>query len=138
MFRKFVWRIFAFLIPLATLLFIYAAWPFAIICFEKSEFQRAQQELKLLGAAIQLYKKDFGYYPDDDIGLNALVDSQTPYISELPNDPWGKPYGFKRLGPEIGVVIWTLGTAGESDDSVLYSILYDEGKATIRVSPSSE
>lgn len=65
----------------------------------------AQTDLRTISAALKMYRLDNGDYPTSEQGLKALVQrpsgspeprnwSPSGYLGELPEDPWGKPYGY--------------------------------------------
>lgn len=69
--------------------------------------QRAEQDFKTMQTALEGYNGMAGNYPTDAQGLEALVKEPTSepkprrfsaQLSELPTDPWGKPYEYKRRG----------------------------------------
>ncbi|MGB0763165.1 MAG: type II secretion system protein GspG [Acidimicrobiales bacterium] len=56
--------------------------------------------------ALQTYKLDVGNYPSSEDGLNALLHPPNgkegrwrgPYLEEIPNDPWDRPYQYRYPG----------------------------------------
>jgi len=54
--------------------------------------------------ALDLYEMDIGSYPEklEDLKTNpGLADKwKGPYLKKLPQDPWGRPYKYERLGQE--------------------------------------
>jgi general secretion pathway protein G len=73
----------------------------------KGKEQIAKIQISDLEGALRLYAFDVGRYPNSAEGLEALVrnvnnnDSWNgPYLTknDLPNDPWGKPYGYRCPG----------------------------------------
>ena len=67
----------------------------------------ARIQIKELEGALQLFSFDVGRYPNTSEGLEALIrnpgnlDSwRSSYLSktELPKDPWGKPYVYRCPG----------------------------------------
>ena len=73
-----------------------------------------------LEKSLEIFKLDVGRFPTTEEGLNSLVAKPAtvngwngPYIKGgLPQDPWGKPYGFTSPAPNGGVEILTLGADG--------------------------
>ncbi|WP_429499418.1 type II secretion system major pseudopilin GspG [Robbsia andropogonis] len=84
----------------------------------------AQQDIKVLVAALKLYRLDVGAYPSPSQGLKALVaapgaipGSKGMYIDRLPNDPWGNPYQYRNPGEHGLIDVYsTGGAAGASED----------------------
>ncbi len=72
----------------------------------KSEVTTAKAQIEAFSRAIESYRLDTGKFPDTALGLQALVtrpaDAQRwngPYLQkEVPLDPWGNPYVYKRPG----------------------------------------
>jgi general secretion pathway protein G len=67
----------------------------------------AKIQIKELEGALQLFSFDMGRYPNTSEGLEALVRNpgnaeswNGPYLSksEVPKDPWGKPYLYRSPG----------------------------------------
>lgn len=72
----------------------------------KSEIKAARAQIDAFGKALDQYRLDAGHYPTGEQGLSALVDKPPdetkwdgPYLKKnVPLDPWGNPYGYKRPG----------------------------------------
>jgi general secretion pathway protein G len=72
----------------------------------KSEVKAAKQQIAGLGKALDIYRLDTGHYPQQDVGLQALVTAPAnetkwrgPYIEKaVPLDPWGQAYVYKIPG----------------------------------------
>ena len=73
----------------------------------KGKQQIAKIQIKEFEGALQLFSFDIGRYPSSSEGLDALVHNpgnleawKGPYLqkSELPKDPWGKPYVYRCPG----------------------------------------
>lgn len=66
----------------------------------------AKAQISTFSQALGLYKLDTGTYPSTEQGLNALrvkpedvAQWAGPYLkSDVPNDPWGRPYQYKFPG----------------------------------------
>jgi general secretion pathway protein G len=73
-----------------------------------------------LEKSLELFKLDVGRYPTTEEGLNALSVKPAsasgwngPYTKgAVPNDPWGKPYGYTSPASNGGVEIVSLGADG--------------------------
>lgn len=80
---------------------------------DEARVTAAQTDLKTIGQALEMYRLHNSHYPSTDQGLEALVSPPSgspapknwrgPYLSQMPNDPWGSPYGYINDGsvPEI-------------------------------------
>ncbi|MGI4861895.1 MAG: type II secretion system protein GspG [Janthinobacterium lividum] len=72
----------------------------------------AQQEIAVIGQALQLYRKDHSAYPSQSQGLGVLG----AYLQRLPNDPWGNPYQYRNPGAHGDVDVFTTGGAVGQDE----------------------
>ncbi|MEH6548765.1 MAG: type II secretion system major pseudopilin GspG [Pseudomonadales bacterium] len=66
---------------------------------------KAEQDIRALEAALNLYRLDNYNYPSQAQGLAALVQAPTearswrgPYVENLPQDPWAKDYQYANPG----------------------------------------
>jgi general secretion pathway protein G len=97
----------------------------------KSEVTTAKAQIEAFSRALESYRLDTGQFPETTQGLQALVvrpaDSlkwNGPYLQkEVPLDPWGHPYLYKRPGshhPDFDIVSYgrdgSPGGAGEDAD----------------------
>lgn len=72
----------------------------------KSEVNAAKAQIDALEKALDAYRLDAGGYPNNELGLNALVQRPPseprwngPYLRKnVPPDPWGRPYLYKIPG----------------------------------------
>ena len=87
----------------------------------KGKEQIARIQIKELEGALQLFSFDMGRYPTSSEGMDALVrnpgnlDSwKGPYLakSELPKDPWGRPYVYRCPGMHSDYDIFAYGPDG--------------------------
>lgn len=81
---------------------------------------RAQQDIRAIGAALDLYRLDNLAYPSTDQGLEALV-ARPPdlkpgarwkdggYLDAVPHDPWGRPYRYLFPGEHGPFDLYTYG-----------------------------
>jgi len=90
----------------------------------------ARVQIRELEGALQLFSFDVGRYPTTSEGLEALVRNpgnleawRTPYLnkSEVPKDPWGKPYGYRCPGQHSDYDLFSFGPDGVEggDDDVV-------------------
>jgi len=84
---------------------------------------KAQQDLRAIGAALDLYKLDTFAYPTTAQGLEALVvrpGTLAPgadwreggYLAKLPMDPWGGQYQYLAPGQHGEYDLFSLGADG--------------------------
>ena len=95
-----------------------------------AESQRAATDIKTLATALGMYKVQTGSLPTTDQGLEALVTRPAgaaapkrwrEILDELPMDPWGKPYQYRRPGKKNprSYDLYSLGEDGvESEDDI--------------------
>jgi len=92
---------------------------------DDARIQKAQADFKAIETALKIYRLDNYIYPTTEQGLEALVEPSTldpeprnfkegGYLSELPVDPWGRPYLFLSPGENGEVDIYSLGADGLS------------------------
>lgn len=88
---------------------------------DKSKNSAARTQIHAFENALDRYRVDIGNYPTTQDGLEALIKNRTndpnwagPYLrKEIPLDPWGIPYQYKRQGLNE-VIILSLGSDGIS------------------------
>ncbi len=84
---------------------------------------RAAQDLRAVGAALDLYKLDNLTYPTTEQGLEALVRAPAQlapgaryksdgYLATLPRDPWGAPYHYLSPGQHGVYDLYSYGADG--------------------------
>ena len=90
---------------------------------DEARVVRAQQDLRALSAALDLYKLDNLIYPTTEQGLDALVHKPTGlpagahykddgYIEAVPKDPWGGNYQFLYPGQHNNYDLYSNGADG--------------------------
>jgi len=84
---------------------------------------KAQQDLRAIGSALDLYKLDNFRYPSTDQGLAALVErppdlaegaswKSDGYLDRLPRDPWGGEYLYLQPGENGAYDLYSHGADG--------------------------
>jgi general secretion pathway protein G len=99
---------------------------------DEARVVKARQDVRAIGAALDLYKLDNFQYPTTEQGLEALVRRPAGlpsgakwrdegYIPGLPKDPWGREYHYLRPGQHGLYDLYSLGadgaTGGEKFDA---------------------
>ena len=90
---------------------------------DEARVVKAQQDLRAIAAALDLYKLDNFSYPTTDQGLEALVERppglpagarwrEEGYLSAVPRDPWGAPYRYLSPGRRGPLDLYSLGADG--------------------------
>ncbi len=87
----------------------------------KGKEQIAKIQIKELEGALQLFSFDIGRFPTTSEGLEALIRNpgnmdawKSPYLNktELPKDPWGKPYVYRCPGQHGDFDLFSVGPDG--------------------------
>jgi general secretion pathway protein G len=76
---------------------------------DQARVTRAQQDIRAVEAALNLYRLDNFRYPSTDDGLEALVPK---YLDSLPEDPWGNPYLYLSPGEKGEFDVYSYGADG--------------------------
>ncbi len=90
---------------------------------DEARATRTQQDIRAIGAALDLYRLDNFSYPSTDQGLEALVTNpanlpqgahwkQGGYLDQVPNDAWGRPYFYLRPGVHGEYDLYSFGADG--------------------------
>ncbi|HNT27416.1 MAG TPA: type II secretion system major pseudopilin GspG [bacterium] len=62
---------------------------------DKAKVKQAAMDIKTISNALDLYKSEFGKYPD---GLDALVQEKILKEKKVPKDPWTNEYVYINPG----------------------------------------
>lgn len=92
---------------------------------EQARIVAAQQDIRNIQSAMDLYKLDNGFYPTTDQGVEALVKKPSTqpipenwttggYLQKLPMDPWQHPYHYLHPGKHGSVDIWSDGPPSDA------------------------
>lgn len=90
---------------------------------DEARVLKARQDLRAIGAALDLYRLDNFSYPTTEQGLEALVTrpehlpegaswKKGGYLASLPTDPWKRPYAYLQPGIHGEYDLYTLGADG--------------------------
>jgi general secretion pathway protein G len=90
---------------------------------DEARATRTQQDIRAVGAALDLYRLDNFSYPTTDQGLEALVTKpgnlpqgahwkQGGYLDKVPTDAWGRPYFYLRPGVHGEYDLYSFGADG--------------------------
>jgi len=96
---------------------------------DEARIIKAQQDIRALEAALNLYRLDNYVYPSTDQGIEALTERPSEqdapnwkeggYLDRVPTDPWQRPYQYLSPGTNGEVDIFSLGPDGQpSDDDI--------------------
>lgn len=90
---------------------------------DEARVVRAQQDIRAIGAALDLYKLDNLAYPSTEQGLEALVRKPADlpagaryksdgYLAAVPRDPWGTAYQYLSPGQHGPYDLYSHGADG--------------------------
>ena len=65
---------------------------------EETDLLLAQSSISMIETSLTLYEIDNGFYPSTSQGLSTLTEASIPYLTEMPEDPWGNPYHYVYPG----------------------------------------
>jgi general secretion pathway protein G len=92
---------------------------------DDARIQKVYADFKAIETALKIYRLDNYVYPSTEQSLEALVEASTldpeprnfksgGYLSEVPRDPWGRPYLYLSPGENSEIDIYSLGADGVS------------------------
>jgi len=92
---------------------------------DEARVQKVFADFNSIETALKIYRLDNYVYPTTEQGLEALVAPSNlepvprnfkpgGYLSEVPLDPWGRPYLYLQPGEQGEVDIYSLGADGLS------------------------
>ncbi|MEM7283239.1 MAG: type II secretion system major pseudopilin GspG [Pseudomonadota bacterium] len=86
----------------------------------------ANQNIRAIESALEMFYLDHGRYPTSDEGLYALVEKPSSlsdagiypaggYMKKMPDDPWRNPYQYRHPGLHNpnSFDVWSLGADGQ-------------------------
>jgi len=83
--------------------------------------KKAQADIATIEQAMEMYRLERMTYPPTLATLTESAGGRGGYIRRLPDDPWGRPYGYANPGTHGPIDIWSLGAdgaeGGEGDDA---------------------
>ncbi|WP_374388880.1 type II secretion system major pseudopilin GspG [Sandaracinobacter sp.] len=81
----------------------------------RAQVQKAEADIALIEQGLEFWRIDMGRYPTPEEGLAVLTapGMTGAKLKNLPNDPWGRPYGYAVPGGNgQPYVVWSLGADG--------------------------
>ncbi len=92
---------------------------------DDARIQKVYADFKAIETALKIYRLDNYVYPTTEQGLEALVEASTidpeprnfksdGYLTDIPIDPWGRPYLYLSPGENSAIDIYSLGADGIS------------------------
>jgi len=82
---------------------------------KKGKIKTARMDITTISNALDLYKSEFGKYPDGETGLEVLVKEKILKDSSVPKDPWRNEYVYIYPGTnnEDGFDLYSFGDDGK-------------------------
>lgn len=99
----------------------------------ESKQKTGKVQIEMLSTALDTFRLDTGKYPDEEQGLNALINASDiknwkgPYLKKkfVPKDPWGNDYIYKYDSESKEFEILSFGAdgveGGKGDDADISS-----------------
>ncbi|MBE9539127.1 MAG: type II secretion system major pseudopilin GspG [Proteobacteria bacterium] len=92
---------------------------------DDARIQKVHADFKAIETALKIYRLDNYVYPSTEQSLEALVEASTidpeprnfktgGYLTEVPRDPWGRPYLYLSPGENGDIDLYSLGADGIS------------------------
>ncbi|MGQ5702422.1 type II secretion system major pseudopilin GspG [Sandaracinobacteroides sp. A072] len=82
----------------------------------RAQVQKAQADIAMIEQALEFWRIDMGRYPNATEGLAALIapTATGAKLKKLPDDPWGRPYGYVIPGENNQpYAVFSLGADGQ-------------------------
>jgi len=94
-----------------------------VVYAERARYIRALNDIELYSEVLEKYRSDTGTYPDEAIGLAALLSDYSlvegknnpGYIRKISKDPWGYDYKYRHPGKynSDSFDLWSNGANGK-------------------------
>lgn len=86
---------------------------------DKSKIKQTKIDIATISNALDLYKTEFGRYPESEDGLMRLVEEKILKEKKAPKDPWGNEYIYIFPGNNNGdsFDIYSFGPDGKEGGS---------------------
>lgn len=92
---------------------------------DDARIQKVYADFKAIETSLKIYRLDNYVYPTTEQSLEALVEPSTidpeprnfktgGYLTEIPRDPWGRPYLYLSPGENGDTDLYSLGADGIS------------------------
>ena len=90
---------------------------------DRARFEKAKADIAIMGNALEMYRLERFNYPNNELGLKALLRSEEDnyqnnlntrgYIKSLPKDPWGNEYQYIIPGDNGEYDLFSMGADGD-------------------------
>ena len=89
---------------------------------DRARVEKAKADIAIMGNALEMYRLERFNYPNNEMGLKALLRSDEEsfqnslntrgYIKSLPKDPWGNEYQYVIPGDKGEYDLFSMGADG--------------------------
>ena len=89
---------------------------------DRARVEKAKADIAIMGNALEMYRLERFNYPNNEMGLRALLRSNEEnfenslntrgYIKSLPKDPWGNEYQYVIPGDKGEYDLFSMGADG--------------------------
>ena len=89
---------------------------------DRARVEKAKADISIMGNALEMYRLERFNYPNNEMGLRALLRSDEEnfqnslntrgYIKSLPKDPWGNEYQYVIPGDKGEYDLFSMGADG--------------------------
>jgi len=89
---------------------------------DRARVEKAKADIAIMGNALEMYRLERFNYPNNEMGLRALLRSDKEdfqnslntrgYIKSLPKDPWGNEYQYVIPGDKGEYDLFSMGADG--------------------------
>ena len=89
---------------------------------DRARVEKAKADIAIMGNALEMYRLERFNYPNNEMGLGALLKSDEDnvqnfintrgYIKSLPKDPWGNEYQYLIPGDKGEYDLFSMGADG--------------------------
>ena len=89
---------------------------------DRARVEKAKADIAIMGNALEMYRLERFNYPNNEMGLRALLRSDEEnfqnslntrgYIKSLPKDPWGNEYQYVIPGDKGEYDLFSMGADG--------------------------
>ena len=89
---------------------------------DRARVEKAKADIAIMGNALEMYRLERFNYPNNEMGLKALLRSDEEsfqnslntrgYIKSLPKDPWGNEYQYLIPGDKGEYDLFSMGADG--------------------------
>ena len=78
-------------------------------------------DIRTLAKVLYLYYQNFGNLPSENDGLSTLTNEKVDLMKNMPIDPWGLEYGYRKLeGKRASFILWSKGSINQNENPILF------------------